>query len=217
MPLTADNAEPLTIMPGTEPCEKASDMSSKPVQVSTPPDKEEIHRAKKITAPPSNKRYLLRNHTGDTSYGSHIKRELEKDNGKWVLFPFVPLSSQHFCTIGKRGRFAFSREQDFNENSVGSQTRALAPLIRWLSQEMKMAATPPGQTGAAITADNIPAVARQENENAPLQGVIEVARHPDCVMVVTGIVGCAGIKPTVAAIEARKNIALANKETLITG
>lgn len=25
------------------------------------------------------------------------------------------------------------------------------------------------------------------------QGVIEVARHPDCVTVVTGIVGCAGL------------------------
>ncbi|GKG27296.1 1-deoxy-D-xylulose-5-phosphate reductoisomerase, partial [Tanacetum coccineum] len=37
------------------------------------------------------------------------------------------------------------------------------------------------------------------------------------VTVVTGIVGCAGLKPTVAAIEAGKNIALANKETLIAG
>ncbi|PON42523.1 1-deoxy-D-xylulose 5-phosphate reductoisomerase [Trema orientale] len=49
------------------------------------------------------------------------------------------------------------------------------------------------------------------------QGVIEVARHPDAVTVVTGIVGCAGLQPTVAAIEAGKDIALANKETLIAG
>nr|QBZ39495.1 1-deoxy-D-xylulose 5-phosphate reductoisomerase [Santalum album]QBZ39497.1 1-deoxy-D-xylulose 5-phosphate reductoisomerase precursor [Santalum album] len=49
------------------------------------------------------------------------------------------------------------------------------------------------------------------------QGVAEVARHPDAVTVVTGIVGCAGLKPTVAAIEAGKDIALANKETLIAG
>ncbi|XP_022865128.1 1-deoxy-D-xylulose 5-phosphate reductoisomerase, chloroplastic-like isoform X1 [Olea europaea var. sylvestris] len=49
------------------------------------------------------------------------------------------------------------------------------------------------------------------------QGTIEVARHPDAVTVVTGIVGCAGLKPTVAAIEAGKDIALANKETLIAG
>nr|GLL22358.1 1-deoxy-D-xylulose 5-phosphate reductoisomerase, chloroplastic [Ipomoea trifida] len=45
----------------------------------------------------------------------------------------------------------------------------------------------------------------------------QVARHPDIVTVVTGIVGCAGLKPTVAAIEAGKDIALANKETLIAG
>nr|QTZ19690.1 1-deoxy-D-xylulose 5-phosphate reductoisomerase [Bixa orellana] len=49
------------------------------------------------------------------------------------------------------------------------------------------------------------------------QGVVEVARHPDAVTVVTGIVGCAGLRPTVAAIEAGKDIALANKETLIAG
>ncbi|CAA0812554.1 1-deoxy-D-xylulose 5-phosphate reductoisomerase-chloroplastic, partial [Striga hermonthica] len=49
------------------------------------------------------------------------------------------------------------------------------------------------------------------------EGIIEVARHPDAVTVVTGIVGCAGLKPTVAAITAGKDIALANKETLIAG
>ncbi|XP_057517697.1 1-deoxy-D-xylulose 5-phosphate reductoisomerase, chloroplastic [Amaranthus tricolor] len=49
------------------------------------------------------------------------------------------------------------------------------------------------------------------------EGMVEVARHPDAVTVVTGIVGCAGLKPTVAAIEAGKDIALANKETLIAG
>jgi 1-deoxy-D-xylulose-5-phosphate reductoisomerase len=35
--------------------------------------------------------------------------------------------------------------------------------------------------------------------------------------VVTGIVGCAGLLPTVAAIKAGKDICLANKETLIAG
>ncbi|KAI5059906.1 hypothetical protein GOP47_0024326 [Adiantum capillus-veneris] len=49
------------------------------------------------------------------------------------------------------------------------------------------------------------------------EGIVEVARHPEAVSVVTGIVGCAGLKPTVAAIEAGKDIALANKETLIAG
>ena len=49
------------------------------------------------------------------------------------------------------------------------------------------------------------------------QGVIEVARYGDAESVVTGIVGCAGLLPTIAAIKAGKDIALANKETLISG
>ncbi|PZO34087.1 MAG: 1-deoxy-D-xylulose-5-phosphate reductoisomerase [Shackletoniella antarctica] len=48
-------------------------------------------------------------------------------------------------------------------------------------------------------------------------GVVEVARYGDAEAVVTGIVGCAGLLPTLAAIEAGKDIALANKETLIAG
>ncbi|MBW4690589.1 MAG: 1-deoxy-D-xylulose-5-phosphate reductoisomerase [Lyngbya sp. HA4199-MV5] len=48
-------------------------------------------------------------------------------------------------------------------------------------------------------------------------GVIEVARWSEADVVVTGIVGCAGLLPTIAAIEAGKDIALANKETLIAG
>ena len=48
-------------------------------------------------------------------------------------------------------------------------------------------------------------------------GVAEVAGYGDAQSVVTGIVGCAGLLPTIAAIEAGKDIALANKETLIAG
>lgn len=49
------------------------------------------------------------------------------------------------------------------------------------------------------------------------EGVTEVARYGNSEVVVTGIVGCAGLLPTIAAIEAGKDIALANKETLIAG
>jgi len=48
-------------------------------------------------------------------------------------------------------------------------------------------------------------------------GIVEVARYGDAESVVSGIVGCAGLLPTIAAIEAKKNIALANKETIIAG
>lgn len=49
------------------------------------------------------------------------------------------------------------------------------------------------------------------------QGILEVASHPDADAVVTGIVGCAGLGPTCAAISKGKDICLANKETLIAG
>ena len=49
------------------------------------------------------------------------------------------------------------------------------------------------------------------------EGIVAVATYADCDTVVTGIVGCAGLLPTVAAIKAGKDIALANKETLIAG
>jgi 1-deoxy-D-xylulose-5-phosphate reductoisomerase len=49
------------------------------------------------------------------------------------------------------------------------------------------------------------------------EGIVEVARYGDSEAVVTGIVGCAGLLPTLAAIKAGKDIALANKETLIAG
>jgi 1-deoxy-D-xylulose-5-phosphate reductoisomerase len=49
------------------------------------------------------------------------------------------------------------------------------------------------------------------------EGTVEVARHKDAESVVTGIVGCAGLLPTVAAIKAKKDICLANKETCIAG
>ncbi len=49
------------------------------------------------------------------------------------------------------------------------------------------------------------------------EGLCQVAAHPEADRVVTGIVGCAGLLPTLAAIRAGKDIALANKETLVAG
>ena len=49
-----------------------------------------------------------------------------------------------------------------------------------------------------------------------MEGLIDVAIHPDSEILVTAVVGMIGIRPTIAAIEAGKDIALANKETLVT-
>lgn len=49
-----------------------------------------------------------------------------------------------------------------------------------------------------------------------MEGLIEVSVMPETDILVTAIVGMIGIRPTIAAIEAGKDIALANKETLVT-
>ena len=49
-----------------------------------------------------------------------------------------------------------------------------------------------------------------------MDGLIEAATIDEAEMVVTAFVGMIGIKPTLEAIKAKKDIALANKETLVT-
>lgn len=49
-----------------------------------------------------------------------------------------------------------------------------------------------------------------------MDGLIEAASLEDADITVTAIVGMIGIQPTIAAIRAGKDIALANKETLVT-
>ncbi|MBL7159545.1 1-deoxy-D-xylulose-5-phosphate reductoisomerase [Candidatus Microgenomates bacterium] len=55
------------------------------------------------------------------------------------------------------------------------------------------------------------AIAQKDGE----KGVIKVATHPEVEMVVVAVVGLAGLAPTLAAIKAGKNIALATKEVLV--
>ena len=49
-----------------------------------------------------------------------------------------------------------------------------------------------------------------------MDGLITAATHPDADTVVNSVVGNIGLRPTVEAIKAGKDIALANKETLVT-
>ncbi len=51
---------------------------------------------------------------------------------------------------------------------------------------------------------------------AGMEGLLEAASMERADMVVTAVVGMIGIRPTIAAIKAGKDIALANKETLVT-
>lgn len=49
-----------------------------------------------------------------------------------------------------------------------------------------------------------------------MEGLLEIAADADSEMLVTAVVGMLGLRPTVAAIQSGKDIALANKETLVT-
>ena len=51
---------------------------------------------------------------------------------------------------------------------------------------------------------------------AGMEGLLEIAVLEEAQVLVTAIVGMIGIRPTIAAIEAGKDLALANKETLVT-
>ena len=50
-----------------------------------------------------------------------------------------------------------------------------------------------------------------------MEGFCETAALPEAELLVNAVVGMVGLRPTLAAIEAGKDIALANKETLVTG
>jgi len=93
-----------------------------------------------------------------------------------------------------------------NVEMLRSQIQQFRPAIAAICEEEKL----PELKEAIADLDPQPILVAGE-------GVIEVARYGDAETVVTGIVGCAGLLPTIAAIEAGKDIALANKETLIVG
>ncbi|HEY9798596.1 MAG TPA: 1-deoxy-D-xylulose-5-phosphate reductoisomerase [Leptolyngbyaceae cyanobacterium] len=94
-----------------------------------------------------------------------------------------------------------------NVEMLASQIRQFRPAIAAICIEEKL----PELKQAIADLDPQPILLAGE------AGVAEVARYGDAQTVVTGIVGCAGLLPTIAAIEAGKDIALANKETLIAG
>ena len=120
--------------------------------------------------------------------------------------------------------------------SIGTQTLEIASE---LTEKFKAVALSAGRNIDLLTEQvktHKPEVVAIEDENliedlkdninklgldcAPLvlggkEGINAVAAWDKADTVVTGIVGCAGLIPTMSAINAGKNIALANKETLI--
>lgn len=50
-----------------------------------------------------------------------------------------------------------------------------------------------------------------------MEGVVQAAAYPDATIVLAAMSGTLGLMPTLAAIDAGKTVALANKETLVSG
>ncbi|MGB3532721.1 MAG: 1-deoxy-D-xylulose-5-phosphate reductoisomerase [Microcoleaceae cyanobacterium] len=94
-----------------------------------------------------------------------------------------------------------------NIDLLAQQIRQFKPEIVAISDETQL----PALKAAIADINPQPIILAGES------GIVEVAEYGDSEAVVTGIVGCAGLLPTIAAIKAGKDIALANKETLIAG
>ncbi|MDO4264891.1 MAG: 1-deoxy-D-xylulose-5-phosphate reductoisomerase [Eubacteriales bacterium] len=73
----------------------------------------------------------------------------------------------------------------------------------------------PGISGSISSAGGTYDPARDCKVVSGMEGLIEAACFPDADTVVVSVVGMIGIQPTIAAIRAKKKIALANKETLV--
>ncbi len=106
---------------------------------------------------------------------------------------------EQFCIVGLTG--------GRNVQRLAAQIRQFRPTIVAIAQSAQL----PELKAAIADLDPQPILVAGE------AGVVEVARYPGAEAVVSGIVGCAGLLPTLAAIETGKDIALANKETLIAG
>jgi 1-deoxy-D-xylulose-5-phosphate reductoisomerase len=98
--------------------------------------------------------------------------------------------------------------------AAGSQVEVLAEQVRRFRPRLV-------SVGSAEAAGRLAALLR-EGAEGPLPeilygpaGLEAVATHPDARMVLTSVVGALGLNPTLAAIHAGKDIALANKETLV--
>ncbi|CAH0151542.1 1-deoxy-D-xylulose 5-phosphate reductoisomerase [Pedobacter sp. Bi27] len=83
------------------------------------------------------------------------------------------------------------------------QAKEFEPAIVVICDESKY-----GEVKTALSALNIKVLAGEA-------ALSEVAAYDDSDVVLTALMGSVGLKPTIAAIKAGKNIALANKETLV--
>ena len=94
--------------------------------------------------------------------------------------------------------------------TAGSDVERMAQQCREFLPELAVMATEEGAEALSKAISDLPI--RVSYGEA---GLIEAATMPDADCVITAVVGMVGLKPTLAAIRAKKRIGLANKETLV--
>lgn len=98
--------------------------------------------------------------------------------------------------------------------AAGRNTTELADQVGRFHPELVSVSTPEAATTLAQKLKNLDPSAHPEIVVGE-EGLLRVATHPETDLVVSAIVGVAGLAPTCRAIECGKQIALANKEVLV--
>ena len=94
--------------------------------------------------------------------------------------------------------------------TAGTSVERMAEQCRAFRPELAVMATQEAAEKLASEIKDLPIRVSWGEE-----GLIEAATMPDADCVITAVVGMVGLKPTLAAIRAKKRIGLANKETLV--
>ena len=115
------------------------------------------------------------------------------------------IGTQALDVVDMRGYEVVALTADSNYKLLEQQIRKYKPKYAALSNEEA------AKTLRTLVADTDTKVLSGK------EGIIECAVAGESDTVLNSIVGIAGLAPTVAAIDAGRNIALANKETLVAG
>jgi len=104
-----------------------------------------------------------------------------------------------------------SNELKVSVLAAGSNVKLIEEQIREFNPEVAVLFSEDKAKELALKVSDLPVKVL-----SGMEGMTEAATFHSVDTVVTSMVGMIGIKPTIAAINAGKNIALANKETLVT-
>ena len=131
------------------------------------------------------------------------------------------MSGEGLVLLGATGSIGASAIEVVRDLGDRFHIVGLSCLRRW--RELDRIATETGAEAVAVADPDAWQEARAAGAFADIvchqgpEGVLELARMASAATVLNGIVGAAGLVPTLAALEADKRVALANKEALVVG